>query len=346
LVDDPNGETAEAQSIEAATQAPPPTESENSAAGPNEPSVPDSSQDSGNKSKSSTLSFLSRLTINELLTFLLGVGGLVVSLLTFLNAQNTSDLKGAVKSLTALAAETKRQADATNGALGEMRKQTGKMDDEIRSLRSQSDATVRIASSANKSASAATDQVGVMRDDQRARVSVVNAEIASPLSFDKGGAHINIKFSLTNKGRVTAEHAFPFSIFFTRISATEALDKIEKFCRVVRGRADSLTVGSVIFQGDTTQEHVFITMSPADVNLWIKDSVNTASPRVPMIGGCVDYTFGGQHHQTTFVYELDGLDHTAGPYTNEFRAIDPRKGIVQPADLGLAINPGLSGHSD
>jgi hypothetical protein len=39
-------------------------------------------------------SFLSRLTVNEWLTFLVGAGSLVVSYMTYRNAADTSDIKG------------------------------------------------------------------------------------------------------------------------------------------------------------------------------------------------------------------------------------------------------------
>jgi hypothetical protein len=65
--------------------------------------------------------FLARLTVNEWLTFLVGAGSLIVSALTYKNASDTSDLKNAVRNLTNLAQETKRQADNSLGQLTEMR---------------------------------------------------------------------------------------------------------------------------------------------------------------------------------------------------------------------------------
>lgn len=63
-------------------------------------------------SQSGARGFLSRLTVNEWLTFLVGVGSLAVSYLTYKNASDTSDLKDAVAGLTKLVAEAQRQAGA------------------------------------------------------------------------------------------------------------------------------------------------------------------------------------------------------------------------------------------
>jgi hypothetical protein len=65
-------------------------------------------------------SFLGRLTVSEWLTFLVGVGSLVVSFLTYKNATDTSDLKAAVGNLTSLATESRRQADAMQSQASQM----------------------------------------------------------------------------------------------------------------------------------------------------------------------------------------------------------------------------------
>jgi hypothetical protein len=75
------------------------------------------SQNGRHQSEPSPRGFLRRLTINEWLTFLVGVGSLFVSYLTYKNAADTSDLKGAVQNLTNLAVDTTRQADASQEQL-------------------------------------------------------------------------------------------------------------------------------------------------------------------------------------------------------------------------------------
>jgi hypothetical protein len=65
--------------------------------------------------------FLRRLTVNEGLTLLVAIASLAVSILTLRVVADSSDIKSAIGNLSELAAQTKRQADATNGQLTEMR---------------------------------------------------------------------------------------------------------------------------------------------------------------------------------------------------------------------------------
>src|ERR1700733_4813484 len=74
----------------------------------------------GDMSKRHLIAF--RLTLNEWLTLLVGLGSLVVGYLGYLNALDTTDIKKAVGNLSTLATQTKRQADITQDQLDEIRK--------------------------------------------------------------------------------------------------------------------------------------------------------------------------------------------------------------------------------
>lgn len=99
------------------------------------------------------------LTVAEWLAALLGlgtlltaVGGLWVSWLTYQNAKDTSDLKAAVGNLAALAEQTKRQADATNGQVAlvaeqvrQARKQTEAISEQTTAIKESAEANVSSA---------------------------------------------------------------------------------------------------------------------------------------------------------------------------------------------------------
>lgn len=79
---------------------------------PDEQRIADSSADRRQHGQDDARSFLRRLTTNERLTLLVGVGSLVISVLTYWNATDTSDLKNAVGNLATLASAAERQAKA------------------------------------------------------------------------------------------------------------------------------------------------------------------------------------------------------------------------------------------
>lgn len=90
---------------------------------PHETRGPDSAPDSGDANRNPPRNFLRRLTINESLTFLVALGTLAVSALTWWTISDTSDIKSAIRNLSDLASQTERQADAASGQLAEMREE-------------------------------------------------------------------------------------------------------------------------------------------------------------------------------------------------------------------------------
>lgn len=95
---------------------------------PHRQNMPDGTADGRHNGKEDTRRFPSRLTFNEWLTFLIGVGSLVVSCLTYKNAADTSDLKSAVVNLTSLAGDARRQADAMQAEAKAMQGQLVQME--------------------------------------------------------------------------------------------------------------------------------------------------------------------------------------------------------------------------
>jgi hypothetical protein len=82
--------------------------------GSHEAGSADSTNNGGDDNRNPSRNFLSRLTTNEWLTFLVAIGSLAVSILTWRTVADTSDIKSAIGNLADLATQTKRQADATH----------------------------------------------------------------------------------------------------------------------------------------------------------------------------------------------------------------------------------------
>lgn len=82
--------------------------------GSHEAGSADSANNGGDDNRNPSRNFLSRLTANEWLTFLVAIGSLAVSILTWRTVADTSDIKSAIGNLADLATQTKRQADATH----------------------------------------------------------------------------------------------------------------------------------------------------------------------------------------------------------------------------------------
>jgi hypothetical protein len=111
-----------------------------------------------------------RLTTNERLTVLVGVGSLLVALgslavsfLTYEAAKDTTEIKGAISQIAKLADQTKRQADATSGQLDQIKRQA--------------DSSVIIANAAKDSASAAQAQTKAIAQQTEAIKATSDASI-------------------------------------------------------------------------------------------------------------------------------------------------------------------------
>jgi hypothetical protein len=204
----------------------------------------------------------------------------------------------------------------------------------------------RSAGAAEGSADAAKGQLAQLRDDERPKVSIDNAFAATPLIFDNSGAHIAVTFVMGNSGHSVGENTYPFAAIILSSSKDDVLKALATNCKGVRARTVALDVGAPIYPGVPLKENNVLSVSKSDVNRW-QDAVkwwNIDNTKVlsPRIIGCVDFVYNRQHYQTTFIYEIDKLG--TGP--NPFELIDPSKGNVPAAQIGLAVNPGYAGHSD
>jgi hypothetical protein len=136
-------------------------------------------------------SFLRRLTTNEWLTFLVAVGSLVVSFLTYRNAADTSDIQHAIGNLSELATQTKRQADNTHEQLGAVRDQVSALKDQAEeaklqtaaiakqteAIKASSDAAIRSAAATSSAARAQQKMAEVTAQAHKPDVSLVELTV-------------------------------------------------------------------------------------------------------------------------------------------------------------------------
>ena len=168
-------------------------------------------------------SFLRRLTTNEWLTLLVGVGSilvgvgsLVVSYLTYRNAADTSAIQKAIGNLSELATQTKRQADNTHDQLGAVRDQVSALKDQAEeakhqtaaiakqteAIKASSDAAIRSAE-ANISAAVAQQKMAeVTAQAQKPDVGLIELTLNSLNSDpDKEGiVHATLFWSFRDTG--------------------------------------------------------------------------------------------------------------------------------------------------
>ena len=120
--DEPRGAQTEANTDDSTAKSLRPGEPESaSELGVHEPGAAQSGNTNRDSDQNPSKSFRSRLTANEWLTLLIGLGSLAVSALTWRTISDTSDIKTAIRNLSDLAAQTERQANAANGQIEEMR---------------------------------------------------------------------------------------------------------------------------------------------------------------------------------------------------------------------------------
>lgn len=201
MVDDPSGQSGEDQGRrDEPNPVASPEPKDISFDGANGQGGGHGAQRSGEHGKPKATNFLKRLTVSEWLTFLVGVGTLIVSYLTYLNATDTSDIKSAVKGLADLAkqasiqaGQTKREADALNTQLGlvsqqvtESKKQTKAISEQTGAIKSSAASAVSLANAQSQTAQA---QLKAAQQDELAAKAAARANLPSLSlqAFDIGG---------------------------------------------------------------------------------------------------------------------------------------------------------------
>jgi hypothetical protein len=183
-------------------------------------------------------------------------------------------------------------------------------------------------------------QLALMEADQRPWLYAAGSGPDSPLHFDGTGAHLRIQFQLKNVGRSPAHFVTVNGAFFIRNVGSGDFKRGWQQCDELRSvPIDKLTSGTTIFPGDIRPIIKWFNLDAADALRMGTDVVHSA----PMIGGCVDYVFGGseQHHQTRFMFEVD----KTGP-NGSLSAISSSDGDVAVDDIRFALNPALSDDAD
>ena len=212
----------------------------------------------------------------DILNAVVGICMLIVALATYRVASDTRDVKNAVRNISTLATQTKRQADdldaevkTLGGEFGEMQRQTGFL---------------------STSANAAQGQLAEMRAEQRAWVSVAgNPTISEPLNSDANGIRIELNFILKNGGKNPAVNAF------VNIEASAVQGPSLAWQKSVC-RPNFSSLGTGIFAGDgiSVGRATYIKQVPTIGIIW------------PIILACVIYRDGvtGRWHHTPYVYRL------------------------------------------
>ena len=170
-------------------------------------------------------------------------------------------------------------------------------------------------------------QLSVMQGELRPWV-YAEPIIVSPLTFDRDGAHLKLKFVLHNVGHAPAIRAWPVPNMYplTRISP---VDEQRSRCDPLRKRPPTRIAGVPVFPGkDEPVELALNTMQRPDIDHALADRREGDKFISPIIGGCVVYESSDTDspvRETGFIYHLFRTD-PANPDT--LFEIDPSMASV------------------
>lgn len=262
----------------------------------------DAADEGGDRRTSRDGRLLQRLTLSEWLTLLVAVGSLAVSGLTYLNAADTADLKKAVGSLTALASQTKRQADAANGQIGELRRQAMSseaqvllLQDQLQAGQDQADSTRNLAAAAAGSAEAARAQTQLLRDERRPWLEVSSPKITGFVTeLGDEFQYFTVDVAATGQRPALRIHVVSTLVVWPQRMEQEQA----RVCRRPNAGAMGPAETTTLFPGQRYTKRVVAI-----------DGLSLATQRIrgDVIGltGCVLYAdFDGSWHQTGFSYRL------------------------------------------
>jgi len=114
-----------------------------------------------------------------------------VAWLTYENGKDTRDIQRAISSLTLLAEQTKRQADATTGQLGVLREQVAEAKKQTKAISQQTTAIKASADAGVKSADAQTRAADISASATRAIVATKELQISGFAAEPRDG-HVRI----------------------------------------------------------------------------------------------------------------------------------------------------------
>lgn len=244
---------------------------------------------------------LERINLNETVATVIAVSSLVVAIRGCQISDDNSDIKAAIGNLSALATQTKRQADASS--------------QQVAVLSAQLEASRRQAGSAAVLASAAGEQVDAMRSQNRPWIAIEEGNVAHPgLTEDGSRGYISLSLKVTASG---ARPALGVSAIATTVLSTDNVAGEQmRLCKVRRQPVDPDGIayaGATVFPGD----HATLTANTEVSANLIRRYSGKASQSVVVVG-CVLYSeANGARHGTGFRYLITG---TAG-------RIDDREGL-------------------
>ena len=254
-------------------------------------------QDGRHKGKRNPFNVLRHLTVNERLTLLVGVGTLVVSILAAISAADNRDTRDAIRNLSELASQTKRQADASSA-------QVALLNDQLQALRRQAGSTDSLASAAGRSADAAADQVREMRDEKRPWITVGEPVLVPQTPTDERWGQRWLAIPLSASGQ---RPAFKVTVL-ARLLAHSAEVRSAQAELCVRTNPKIQYDNAALFPGQRRLENVANVTANALNTLSVNGIFRGA------IAGCVVYADeGGNLHRTTFAYDIRQTNGPDGP---------------------------------
>jgi hypothetical protein len=183
-------------------------ESQPHASGDTHPQVPNPKGDNPDNDKKPSYKILWRQirwldTINTIAT----IGMLLVAVAAYRIASDTRDVKTAVKNISDLATQTKRQADALDKQFGQVKREADAAQDQTSILRSEFGEMQSQTGAFQSSATAAQGQLREMRAEQRA---LIYADVTPASGFQYWGPNgaILLHVVLHNIGHLPATHVY------------------------------------------------------------------------------------------------------------------------------------------
>jgi len=170
--------------------------------------------------------------------------------------------------------------------------------------------TFRTLDQVRRQADAAQNQVGIMQKQfeaaDRPWISV-DTGLASPLTYDTKGVHVNFNFVAENVGKSPAQNVMVSAELDSGIMGTDERSAQKKLCDAAA--KSTVNPRYVVFPGRKFVQEIAFTKSIEELNsFWSKFELSQGPiDLIPLIlVGCADYNWdtSSRHHQTGFVLDV------------------------------------------
>lgn len=245
--------------------------------------------------------FLKRLSVNEWLTFLVGlsslvvgVGSLVVSYQSYIASQDNRDIRKAITNLAVLAQQTKRQADSSDQQLEVLKEQAL---DQRQQTKAISDQTVAITGSATATVKSAQAQIIASDLARGAQAPRPVLQSLSLTGFGEkpnadGLVELTYKWELANRGGALTVKDFGFSML-------AGLDLPLEMPKIAMSPGNDIVVTSALNSGFSTTESLKVYFPKTFI-----DAINSKKLYM-FFYGRISYTdVSGRVHIQCFGYRL------------------------------------------